>query len=256
MAERFGFGVVLARLLAHRELSAQELADRAGLPADEVRAVIAGAAPGEGLLRQVAPAVGFEAVDLLVLAGFAVPDEMAPLDGVAGLRAPYIVMDAVRLPVAERSELLGLIRSLPQEPRPSIFTAKQLASHTGPGGWIIRMLQYRNLDWMGMARLLAVVTPTCLSASTYGVIGGGRKELTPRLVTDFAALLGVDARELAALTSVHLAEEPPPPAPEAVDAAALLWEVRRLSEAQARHVSELARSMRGPSPPPMADTSA
>ncbi|MFD2284476.1 hypothetical protein ACFSUJ_35475 [Streptomyces lusitanus] len=37
---------------------------------------------------------------------------------------------------------------------------------------------------------------------------------------------------------------PPPPAPEAVDAAALLWEARRLSATQARQVSELARAMR------------
>ncbi|MER5934246.1 hypothetical protein [Streptomyces sp. NPDC002054] len=40
---------------------------------------------------------------------------------------------------------------------------------------------------------------------------------------------------------------PRPPVPEAVDDAALLWEARRLSATQARHVSELARSMRGDS---------
>jgi hypothetical protein len=43
------------------------------------------------------------------------------------------------------------------------------------------------------------------------VIGSGRNELAPRLVTDLAALPGIDAR------------------------------------AQARHVCELARSLRGPS---------
>ena len=75
-----------------------------------------------------------------------------------------------------------------------------------------------------------------------------RHELTPRLVTDFAALLGMDARELAALTGVQLSKGPPPPAPEAVDAAVLLWEARRLSAAQAQRVSELARSLRGDSP--------
>ncbi|WP_281174608.1 hypothetical protein [Embleya scabrispora] len=41
-------------------------------------------------------------------------------------------------------------------------------------------------------------------------------------MTDFAALLGIDPRELAALTRVHLPEMPPPPPPEAIDAAALL----------------------------------
>ncbi|WP_314252409.1 hypothetical protein [Streptomyces sp. DSM 40907] len=66
-------------------------------------------------------------------------------------------------------------------------------------------------------------------------------------MTDFAALLGMDARELAVLTGVDLHEVPPPPAPEAVDAAALLWEARRLSADQAQHVAEVARSMRGDS---------
>ncbi|MET9595617.1 helix-turn-helix transcriptional regulator [Streptomyces sp. NPDC006516] len=242
-----GFGVMLARLLDHRGLSVQELASRAGLTASEVRAVLAGEAPGEGRLRRIAPAVGFHAVDLFILAGLAVPDDMAPLDAAAGRWAPDIVMDAVHLSSAERRELLQLIRSMPQEERPSLFTAKRLASHAGPGGWAIRMLQYRNLSWMGMAQLLAVVTPTYLSAATYGVIGNGRKELTPRLVTDFAALLGANARELAALTGIYLHEVPPPPAPEAVDAAVLLWEARRLSAGQAEHVAKLVRSMRGDS---------
>jgi hypothetical protein len=40
---------------------------------------------------------------------------------------------------------------------------------------------------------------------------------------------------------------PLPPSSEAVDAAALLWEARRLSAVQARHLSELARSMHGDS---------
>ncbi|WP_329129248.1 hypothetical protein OG552_02770 [Streptomyces sp. NBC_01476] len=106
------------------------------------------------------------------------------------------------------------------------------------------MLQYRNLDWTGMAKALALVTPTYLSAATYGVIGSGREELTPRLVTDFAALLGMDARDLAALTGVDLPELPPPPPTEAADAAALLWEARRLSAAQAQHVADVARSLR------------
>ncbi|MFI6639113.1 hypothetical protein [Streptomyces sp. NPDC050504] len=245
MTEHPGFGAMLESLLDHRELSAQELANRAGLTADEVRVVLAGEAPGEGLLRRIAPAMGFHTVDLFILAGLVVPDDLAPLDAEAEQWAPHIVMDAVHLSSADRRELLQLIRSLPQEERPSVFGAKRLASHAGPGGWVIRMLQYRNLTWMSMARILAVVTPTYLSATTYGVIGDGRKELTPRLVVDFAALLGFDARELAALTGIHLSEVPPPPAPEAVDAAVLLWEARRLSADQAKRVSELAHSMRG-----------
>ncbi|MFF4420899.1 hypothetical protein ACFY04_08935 [Streptomyces sp. NPDC001549] len=247
MAEHPGFGVMPAWLLDRRGLRVQEPADRAGSMTNEVRAVLSGEVPGEELLRRIAPVLGFHAVDLFILAGLAVPDDMAPLDAAAQRSAQHIVMHAVHLPAAERRELLQLVRSLPQEERPSVFTAKPLASHAGPGGRVIRMLQYRNLDRLGMAQLLAVVTPTYLSAPTYSVIGSGGAELTPRLVMDFAAVLGIDARELAVLTGVGLREVPPPPAQEAVDAAALLWEARRLSAAQAQHVAELARSMRGES---------
>ncbi|MFF4370513.1 hypothetical protein [Streptomyces sp. NPDC001594] len=244
MTEHLGFGAMLARLLDHRKLTGQELADRVGLTTIEVRAVLAGETPGERLLRRLAAALGLHAVDLFILAGLEVPDDMAPLDSAASRWVPYVVMDAVHLPAAGRRELIKLIRALPQEERYTRFVQKEFAPRTGgPGSWAVRMLQYRNLDWMGMAKTLAVVTPTYLSAATYGVIGAGCKELTPRLVTDFAALLGIDAYELAALTGIVLSEVPRPPSSEAVDAAALLWEVRRLSATQARHISELARTM-------------
>ncbi|MFJ4776317.1 helix-turn-helix domain-containing protein [Streptomyces sp. NPDC088762] len=245
MTGHLGFGAMLARLLDHRKLTVQELADRAGLGTVEVRAVLAGKTPSEGLLRCLATALGFHAVDLFILAGLEVPNEMAPLHTAASRWVPYVVMDAVHLPAAGRRELLKLIRALPQEARHSRFVPKRLAPLTGgPGGAVVRMFQYRNLDWMGIAKTLAVVTPTYLSAATYGVIGAGRKELTPHLVTDFAALLGIDADELAALTGIVLSDVPRPPSSEAVDAAALLWEVRRLSATQAQHISELARTMR------------
>ncbi|WP_073924569.1 hypothetical protein [Streptomyces sp. CB03911] len=245
MTQPPGFGAMLAWLLGHRGLDAEALADRAGAAADEIREVVAGETPGEGLLRRLAPALGFHALDLFILAGPAVPEDLAPLDATAARSVRDAVLDALRLPAAGRQELLRLIRSLPQQERSSAFAPKRLADPAdGPGARLVRMLQYRNLDWSGMAYILALVTPTYLSTVTYGVIGAGRVELTPRLVTDFAALLGMDARELAALTGVALTEAPQPPAPEAVDAAELLWEARRLSAAQARQVSELARSMR------------
>ncbi|MFE2165875.1 hypothetical protein ACFXB3_12505 [Streptomyces sp. NPDC059447] len=99
--------------------------------------------------------------------GLAVPDDMAPLDAAAGRWVPYVVMDAVQLPAAGRRELMQLIRALPQEERSSRFAPKRFGPLTGgPGDWIIRMLRYRNLDWMGMAKTLAVVTPIYLSAAT------------------------------------------------------------------------------------------
>ncbi|SFE74634.1 hypothetical protein SAMN05216251_10544 [Actinacidiphila alni] len=244
MTEHPGFGALLARLLERRGFGVRAVADRAGVAASEVDAVLAGGTPSEGLLRRLAPALTFRAVDLFVLAGVAVPEDLAPLDAAARHSVASIVAGAVGLPAAGRSDLLRLIRSMPQEERGSRFSPKPPMPLTGgPGSWVVRMLQYRNLNWMGMARTLAFVTPTCLSAATYGVIGSGRKELSPRLVTDFAAVLGLDARELAGLAGVVLHEMPAPPSPEAVDAAELLWEARRLSAAQARHVSEVAWSL-------------
>ncbi|MFJ9567766.1 hypothetical protein ACIRQQ_48085 [Streptomyces fuscichromogenes] len=222
------------------------------MTADEVRAVLAGKIPTEALLRRFAPARGLHAVHLFILSGRAVPEDLAPLEAASAQWAASTVTDAVRLPAAGRCEVLKLIRSLPQEERRFGFAPKPPVPLTGgPGAWVVGMLQCRNLNWMGMAKVVAFVTPTYLSAASYGVIASGRKELTPRLVTDFAALLGIDARELALLTGVSLREVPPPPSPEAADAAdaaALLWEARRLTAAQARHVSEVARSLRRDSP--------
>ncbi|MFC8229768.1 hypothetical protein [Streptomyces sp. NPDC057287] len=248
MTKHPGFGALLARLLNHRELGTEALAERAGTAESEIRQVLAGKAPEVELLRWLAPAVGLQVLDLFVLAGAAVPDDVAPVDAAAQEWVWHLVADGVHLPAAGRRELLGLVRSLPEAEPSSPFAPKLLADPAdGPGAWIIRMLQYRNLSRTGMAHTLAVVTPTYLSAATYGAIGAGRKVLTPRLVTDFAGLLGMDPGALAALTGVILPGAPRPPAPETRDAAALLWEARRLSAAQARHVAGLARSMRGDS---------
>ncbi|MFJ4899714.1 hypothetical protein [Streptomyces sp. NPDC088727] len=245
MTEAPGFDTMVAWLLDHRGSGTGELAGPRAPAPDELRAVLAGRRPDEALLRRLAPALGFHTVDLFVLAEMAVPEDLAPLDAEAAPSASRMVMDAVHLPPEGRRELLRRVRALPQEERRSRFDPRPYgAAESGPGGRLTRMLQYRNLDRSGLAHALAVLTPTYLSAATYGVIGAGKKELTPRLVTDFAALLGIDARVLAGLSGVVLPEPPRAPAPETVDGAALLWEARRLSAAQAEYAAELAKSMR------------
>ncbi|MFF3676135.1 hypothetical protein ACFYYS_19475 [Streptomyces sp. NPDC002120] len=249
MTEYPNFSAMLTRLLDHRGVGVPEPADHAGVTAAEIRGVLEGETPGEGLLRRLATALGLHAADLFILAGREVPDDLAPLDAAATPWTAYTVMDAVHLPAAGRSELLRFIRALPQEKRRSHFVPKESEPVAdGPGGSLVRMFWYRNLSRSGLAHAMAVVTPSYLSAATYGMIGEGRAELTPRLVTDFATLLGIEAHELAAVTGVLLPKPPGPPAPEAVDAAAVLWELRRLSAPQAEHVAELAKSMRGDSP--------
>ncbi|MGW4055410.1 hypothetical protein ACWENA_31760 [Streptomyces sp. NPDC004779] len=240
-----GFGATLGRLLDHRGLGARDAAGRAGVTEDEFRAVLAGETPGDALLRRLGPALGFHAVDLFVLAGQPVPDDLAPLDAEAASSVTSMVTDTARLPEAQRKGVLDLARALPQEERRAAFAPKIHAPLVdGPGGWVVRMFLHRNLDWRGIAHALAYVTPTYLSPPTYGVIGAGGKELTPHLVTDCAAVLDIDARELAVITGVVLDRPPTPPSPEARDAAALVWEARRLSAGQVHHVSEAARMLR------------
>ncbi|MFF0746440.1 hypothetical protein ACFYVL_39210 [Streptomyces sp. NPDC004111] len=244
-------GSVLPRLLAHRGLGERELTALTSFPAAEVRAVLAGGVPAGAFLRRLASALGAEPVDLFLLAGQAVPEDLAPLDAEAGRCVSRMVLDGVHLPAEGRRELLCHLRELPQEERRSVFAPDRRAGRAGaadeplgPGGRIMRMFHFRNLDRSGLAHLMAVVTPTYLSAATYGAIGGGDKELTPRLVTDLATLLGFDAAELAAVSDVSLPAPPPPPAPRAVDAAALLLAARRLSAAQADRAADLAHSLR------------
>jgi hypothetical protein len=246
MAEVPGFGAKVVRLLERRGVGVRAPADAAGVSTDVVQSVVGGRTPSEEVLRQLAPALGLHAVDLFILAGLEVPDDLAPLDHEAEPWVSNFVLDAMgRLPGAQRLEILHLIRTLPQEERAARFAPRRLALPSdGSGNHVVRMLSYRNLSWMGMAKILATLTPTYLSAATYGVIGSDREELTPRLVMDFAAVLGIDARDLAALTDVALPHAPPPPTPEAAHAATLLWEARRLSAAQARHVADLTRSLR------------
>lgn len=66
------------------------------------------------------------------------------------------------------------------------------------------MLRNRNLAWTGTARTLLPLTGRCWSASTCGMVGHGRKELTPALVVDFATVLGVPADTLSVILGIDL----------------------------------------------------
>ena len=82
-----------------------------------------------------------------------------------------------------------------------------------------------------------------LSASTYLVIGHGRTSVRPRWVPDLAAVLGIPAGDLAAITGIdppdkHLRDDP-----LASEMAELIWNLRRLSAAQAKHMHDEARAM-------------
>ncbi len=61
----------------------------------------------------------------------------------------------------------------------------------------------------------------------------------------FAGLLGIPARDLAALGGVHLPDDLPPLHPRAADVAAVIWEARRLTTAQLEEVHHTSHLLAG-----------
>ncbi|MFC8722330.1 hypothetical protein [Kitasatospora sp. NPDC057198] len=200
-----------------------------------------GAAPDPEALRELAPALGLHAADLFVLAGLPVPEDLAPLDPGASRWASGIVQAGADLSAAGRRELLDAVRALPQRERTVPFgPGPDEPRSDGPGGRVARLFRQRNLGLSGLAEVLGVVTPSYLAMSTHRRFGDDRLGPAPRLLADYAALAGIDVRDLSALTGLPRPEPPPPVAPLTADSAALLWELRRLSAGQAH---EVARSL-------------
>ncbi|GGM10340.1 XRE family transcriptional regulator [Micromonospora yangpuensis] len=227
----------LARLLEHRGLLLSTLLVYTGVRETELRAVATGQPATPALVRLLAPALGLHTADLFVIAELPVPDDLTPLDPAAGSWVPALVAASTQLPPTERGRLHHAVRSLPQTERSRSFPPPPPRERypPGPGGLILRLLRNRNLGWSATARCLARVTPHYYAAATIGRIGHGRKEMSPDLVACFAALLGLPADDLAALTG-HEPADPPPDHPDARDAAALIWHARRLTAEQLRHV--------------------
>lgn len=243
MTELPDFDVLLARLAGHRQLDIADLSRSAEMPEPELRSVYEGTAPSPSLLRRLAPVLRLHAADLFVIAGLAIPDELAPLDARARDLVAGLVQDAVGLPLERRRRLLQLARTLPQESRTEPVRTPQVYEQfeRGPGGVQLGMVGNRNLSWSGIARTFVSLTGRYWAASTYGAVGNGRKEVTPDLLADFATVLGVPVDTLSVLTGVDVPDGPPPQSPAAVDAAGLLWDVRRLTVDQVRQVAEAAR---------------
>ncbi|UUU30269.1 hypothetical protein JIX56_10375 [Streptomyces sp. CA-210063] len=246
------FGPLLQRLLDRRGLDPTALSRLAAsppapaLPESELRAALAGAPPSPSLLRRLAPALGLHTADLFAIAGVGIPDDLAPLDATAGSRVPYLVRDAVALPPDQRNALRRLVASLPQKQRtqPVPETPRHQQYPPGPGALLMRMIRTRNLGWTATAHTFLVLTGRYWSAATYGGVGRGRKPLTPDLVADFAALLDVPAADLEALTGVSPPTTSTSPTPAVPGVAELIWDVRRLTASQLRHVGDTAEAMR------------
>lgn len=242
-----GFDVLLGRLANRRELNSRHLSDAAGLSETEVDAVLSGAAPSPLFLRRTASALQLHAVDLFVIAGTPVPEELEPLDGRAGALVPVLAQDAARLPPESRSRLLGFVRSLPQHDRTQPVAVKKAYEQypQGFGGMLLRMFGNRNLNLEDSTAVLARLTGECgyLSSSSVAMVGRGRKEVTPDLLGNMGAVLGIRVMDLAALGDINLPGGSLPVRPAVADAAELIWEVRRLTVEQVRQVHEKTKSM-------------
>ncbi|MEU2285527.1 hypothetical protein ABZ614_26945 [Streptomyces sp. NPDC013178] len=244
MTRHPGFGVLLERLMDHRGLDVGPLSRQAEAAESELGAVLGGAASDPVLLRRLAPALGWPTADLFAVAGVPVPEELAPLDATAGRLVPHLVKHAVALPPRRRDALLRRVRSLPQENRTVPVRAPRPHERYPPGfgAALLRMLANRNLDWMGSARVLYLVSGLYVSAATIGGVGHGRVELTRDLLTDFAVALGIPVGDLAAMAgpvgevNVALGERVPWQHSAGPDMAELIAELRRLSFDQIRQV--------------------
>jgi hypothetical protein len=203
--------------------------------------VLDGGAPTPPALRGLAPALGLHAADLFVIAGLAVPDDLAPGRGRTAGWLPSVVSAAIDEPDV-LLELRDFARSLRiQAPDPLPAPPVRQRYPPGFGGILVRLLHNRNLDWLPSAKVLyhlAGIGP--LAAATIGMVGLDKKALTPELVAGFATVTGIPVGDLAALVGTDPPDVSWTAHPAASEAAGLIWDCRSLTDDQLRQLRERA----------------
>ncbi|MFI6823992.1 XRE family transcriptional regulator [Micromonospora sp. NPDC050187] len=235
------------RLAELRGMDVTALACRASVAGAEITSVLKGGEPAPSLLRRLASALDLHASDLFVVADRQVPDDLAPLDPTAASAVGSLAWDLTYLPRAV-PELHHLIRAMPQQPRPPGSPPSTPPSRrypSGAGSLLLRLLHNRNPNWSGAAMyLFGIGRRDMLPASTIGMIGHGRKTLTPDLLAGFAAFLDISPHDLRALTGIDLTNTGRPIHPDAAEVAALVWNAHRLTADQLRQLDDRAHAMR------------
>jgi hypothetical protein len=229
------FGARLARLLEYRRTPAVGLAEAAGVPAGQVDAVLAGAEPGDPLLRHLAPALGLHAADLFLLAARAVPDDLAPahLDGPDDV-GRLLIWGAHTMGVQARTRLRRFIDDLPL--RTVVRTRPFPSDRAGATAGLIlrRLLSNRNIRINGVL-LMELGGGQSLETETYALACAGRLPLDDDCVNAFARTVGISVGDLAALLGLQVAELPwTMRYPQPVDLVELAWAARRLDDEQLR----------------------
>ncbi|MFF0415322.1 hypothetical protein ACFYUY_33415 [Kitasatospora sp. NPDC004745] len=241
------FDALLACLMGHRVLDSAVLSAAAGANPADLQAVLDGRAPTERLLRGLGPVLGLHAADLFVLAGQPVPDDLTPVTRNPHWSVSPVVYNTMVMPAENRRLLLDAIRAQPLVSREGRGGTDRPYHRYEPGfgAVLLELTHSRNLTWTCTAKALHAVTGgrIYLSASTVGGIGRGTVEATPELVAGFAGLLGIPARDLAALGGIRLPDDLPPLHSRAADVAAVIWEARRLTTAQLQDVELTSRHL-------------
>jgi hypothetical protein len=240
------FGTLLRRLFDRRQLDIRELSGLPDLPTG-VEEVLNGAEPTSSFLRQISPALGLHSPDLFVIAGMRVPDDLAPVDGQAGWLAGQIASRATQLPPESRRRLLEFVRSLPQVGRPQAPPSPQPYEEYPPGfgGMLMGMLRNRNLALWDSSKVIANLTGGRVyrSPSAFRLMGLGRKEVTPDLLGGISAVLDISYCDLAVLGDINFPAADLGVDSAVDDAAALIWESRRLTIVQTRMVRDRLAGM-------------
>ena len=241
------FGEQLIRLAEVRGLDRTALADRAFLPEAALASVIDGAEPSVEILCRLASVLSLHRSDLVVISGQQVPIELAAPDPNARDRIGWLAWSLTYLPGAA-TDLRELVRSLPRLPRPAGPVAPTPPRHLYPkcpGSLVLRLLHNRCLDWMGIAKYLyGLGGGPALSASTIGMIGHGREDLTPDLLAGFGAVLDISSFDLSILTGVDLSAADQRAHPDAGEVAELIWSARQLTAEQLRLLGDRAHAIR------------
>ncbi|NEE27973.1 hypothetical protein G3M53_21220 [Streptomyces sp. SID7982] len=208
-------------------------------------ALPSGLPPGEEFLRDLAGRVGLDGNDLLVIAGLPLPAEALDLEGTAGSWVPVLVQHALPLASADRQRLRARARAMAERPPPArtLVRPPRLPAPSGFGSLLVHLLALRNLNESAVAKTMCLMSGVCKAASTIRMVRGGAKALDAELLDGFAAVLGVSVAVLASLTGVRPSARGDGPSPEVADVAALIREVRHLTEDQVRELAEAAEAL-------------
>lgn len=112
----------------------------------------------------------------------------------------------------------------------------------GFGSLLVGMLELRNLGWSSAAKVMYLMSGVYLSPATIGAIGRGTRELDADLLDGFSAVLGIPVETLEVLTGVGGTETSNRHSVQVTETASLLWDVRNLTAAQVRDVSDVVKA--------------